>query len=77
MARLKKKQKGKSGYKVKMSVGKCPVSGKSQFANQADADRALAWIASHDPHATVKRMHSYLCPNCSKWHVGHKPHYME
>lgn len=61
------KRKGKS------SKGKCPVSGKGQYKNARDADNARTWISKLDPTAKIETLHSYLCPYCRYWHVGHRP----
>lgn len=42
----------------------CSVSGKQRHASLADANHARARQPGQD-------IHSYHCPHCSGWHIGH------
>jgi len=56
-------------------IKKCPVTGKTQFATEKLANRAKMRIWSHDPNADINDLHSYVCPDCKSWHVGHISYY--
>lgn len=32
-------------------------------------------IWSHDTSANIYDLHTYVCPDCKSWHVGHKSYY--
>lgn len=54
---------------------KCPVTHKTMFKQESQADKAKMRIWSHDPHANIMDLHSYLCPDCGHYHVGHVSYY--
>lgn len=54
---------------------KCLETGKTKFKTQQLAGRAMMRIWSHDPSADIHDLHTYLCPSCGGWHVGHKSYF--
>jgi hypothetical protein len=59
-------------YQIKPKGKICWSTGKTQYPNQAAARIAMMRVISHDPHANMFDLHTYICPYCSKWHFGHK-----
>lgn len=56
---------------------KCPVTHKTMFKGEAQANKAKFRIWSHDPQANIMDLHSYLCPDCGTWHIGHVSYYQK
>ena len=54
---------------------KCPVTRKTMFKKEEWANRAKMRIWSHDPSANIMDLHTYLCPDCGQYHIGHKSYY--
>ena len=59
----------------KRKIRKCPQTGKTKFKTQKLADRTKMRIWSRDPSADITDLHSYVCPHCNEWHVGHISYY--
>lgn len=51
---------------------KCRTTRKTMFNNQYQASRAMMRVISHDPSAEMFNLHTYVCPDCGKWHFGNK-----
>ena len=47
-------------------------TGKKKFVNRKWAERCVGYMVRN---RRIKKgeMHSYLCPHCGKWHIGHPP----
>lgn len=56
-------------------MNKCHKTGKTKLNTKNKADRVKMYIWSHDPQASIFDLHTYLCPYCKMWHVGHKSYY--
>ncbi len=54
---------------------RCPVQKKAMYDTYDQASYAMRRAWSHDPHIDMMDIHVYECPNCSKWHFGHKSYY--
>lgn len=65
----------KGNRNIKTHYPKCPITKKSMFVTEAEADRVKMRVWSHDPQANIRDLHSYLCPDCNHYHVGHKSYY--
>jgi len=50
---------------------KCPKTKKTSFPDEKRAGRAMMRIWSHDTSADIYDLHTYVCPDCGMWHVGH------
>ena len=55
----------------------CSSTGKSMFTTEKDAGRAMMRIWSHDTKADIKDLHTYICPDCKAWHVGHASYFQK
>ena len=51
---------------------KCRVTHKTMFNKQSQAQKAMMRVISHDPGADMFNLHTYLCPDCKKWHFGNR-----
>lgn len=60
---------------VKTKFRKCPTSKKSMFRTEKEAGRVMMRIWSHDSSADIHDLHTYICPDCGSWHVGHRSYY--
>jgi len=49
--------------------------GKKKFDTVSEADKAKIRIWGKDPNCDFSDLHSYRCPQCGGWHVGHKSYY--
>ena len=54
---------------------KCQSTGKTSFQTEDRASRAMMRMWSHDPQADIFDLHTYQCPECHFWHIGHKSYY--
>ena len=54
---------------------KCPKTKKTKFSNERKAGRAKMRIWSHDPSADIYDLHTYKCPDCGSYHIGHKSYF--
>jgi hypothetical protein len=54
---------------------KCKKTGKTQFNDEKKASFAMMRMWSHDPSVNIYDMHTYVCPDCLKWHIGHISYY--
>jgi hypothetical protein len=54
---------------------KCPTQHKTMFPTEQDAGRAMMRIWSHDPSANIYDLHTYKCPDCGTYHIGHISYY--
>lgn len=59
------------------NIKKCPKTGKSMYKDEGYANRIKFRIWTRDPHADMKDLHTYLCPDCKHYHVGHKSYYQK
>lgn len=55
-------------------VRKCRKTGKTMFSQQRQAQIAMGRVISHTT-TNMFDLHTYLCPDCQKWHFGHKSYY--
>lgn len=53
------------------SHGKCKETGKTMYPSMDDAKMGLSHIWSHDPSAKMDDLHTYQCPFCHEYHIGH------
>lgn len=53
-------------------IKKCPVTRKTMFNKQSQAQYAMMRTISHDPNADMFNLHTYVCPDCGKWHFGNR-----
>lgn len=53
---------------------KCPKTRKTKFDRQKQAQYAMGRIIAHTTEDMFD-LHTYLCPDCKGWHVGHKSTY--
>ena len=67
--------KPKNRKNVKIHYPKCYATKKSMFETEADALRVKMRIWSHDTKADIRDLHAYVCPECAKWHIGHRSYY--
>lgn len=56
---------------------KCLTTNKTKFPNEKQAGRAMMRIWSHDPSADIHDLHTYICPDCGSWHIGHISYYQQ
>lgn len=56
---------------------KCQKTNKTKFNNEKKAGRAMMRIWSHDPSANIYDLHTYICPDCGHYHVGHKSYFQQ
>lgn len=61
--------------KIKSLKNKCSKTGKTKYPDEKESDKAKIWIWGRDPSADITDLHSYLCPHCNFWHVGHISYY--
>ena len=54
---------------------KCKTTRKTSFADEKAAGRSLTRIWSRDPSADLNDLHTYQCPDCKLWHIGHRSKY--
>lgn len=45
--------------------------GKTKWASEKNAQRALANLRAQNPGAFDSTVRPYRCPACHKWHLGH------
>lgn len=45
--------------------------GKLTYASRRDATTALKALLSRQTQRTRRHLHSYACPDCGQWHLGH------
>lgn len=51
--------------------------GKKKFDTASEADKAKIRIWGNDPNCDFNDLHSYRCPQCGGWHIGHKSYYIK
>jgi hypothetical protein len=56
---------------------KCRTTHKTKFKTEKTAAKAMMRIWAHDPSADIYDLHTYICPDCGGWHVGHKSYYQQ
>lgn len=61
-------------YQIKPKGKVCKFTGKTQYPNQTSARIAMMRVISHTT-VDMFDLHTYECPDCSKWHFGHKSYY--
>lgn len=49
-----------------------PCWPKTQHASSGAAEAQLRSILKNDLAKNARRIHTYQCPHCRMWHVGHK-----
>lgn len=54
---------------------KCRATGKRKYHTERQAGKDMMRIWSHDPSANIYDLHTYVCPACKFWHVGHRSKY--
>lgn len=58
--------------RVAKGIGFCRHKNKAQYPSEAAANKAVVFIWSRDNTVGINDLHSYLCPVCGKYHVGHR-----
>lgn len=56
-----------------MSTGE--HAGKRKYETQKDAERVLTLTWAKDPLVKLGDLHTYQCPKCKQWHIGHRRTY--
>lgn len=51
---------------------KCPKTGKTQYATQAEAKKGIVFIWSRDSSVQMDELEIYTCPDCRALHIRHK-----
>ena len=54
---------------------KCKSTGKTKYRSEKEANTALIRWWSMGEHIDIYDMHPYVCPDCGKYHYGHKSYY--
>lgn len=75
--RFAKRKKAQLKRGAFLSPKKCRMTHKTILSNEKEASRVLMRIWGHDPKADINDLHTYLCPDCGGWHVGHKSYYQQ
>lgn len=74
MRNKKSRQRGKQ-MSTFLNPKKCKATGKTSFDTEKMASQSMMRMWSHDPKADIFDLHVYICPDCNKFHIGHKSYY--
>jgi hypothetical protein len=75
--RYKKRKQRRNDVSAFLNPKKCPKTGKTMFATEDMASRSMMRMWSHDPQANIHDLHTYVCPDCLAYHVGHISYFQQ
>jgi hypothetical protein len=61
--------------KIQKQSKKCKATNKTKFKTERLAGKAMMRIWAHDTSANIYDLHTYICPSCGDWHIGHISYY--